>query len=50
MVKVTVDVFSGRQNPSWFLDEKQAQSVLREVSLNRGVSEILSRRTQGIWG
>ena len=38
-VQVTIDVFSGRPNPTWMLDEKEAQEVLRQVAGNAGVLE-----------
>jgi hypothetical protein len=38
MLQITADVFSGRPNPSWILsDEKEARTVLRELSLNRRI-------------
>lgn len=37
MLRITVDLFSGRPNPTWTLDEQQAQNILKEVALNRGV-------------
>lgn len=37
MLTVTVDVFSGRPNPTWVLQADQAHAVLRTLSLNRGV-------------
>ncbi len=31
-MKVTLDIFSGRENPSWYLDEKEAKSMLERVA------------------
>lgn len=35
MVRVTLDIFSGRPNPSWVLDEREAREVLRQVAATR---------------
>lgn len=35
MVRVTLDIFSGRPNPSWVLDEREAREVLRQVAAHR---------------
>src|SRR4051812_16465564 len=35
MLRVTVDVFSGRENPSYFLDGTEEQDLLRDVSRRR---------------
>ena len=32
MVRVTLDIFSGRPNPTWNLDESTAREVLREIT------------------
>jgi len=37
MIRVTIDIFSGRENPSWLLDEQAARTFLREIALNRSV-------------
>jgi hypothetical protein len=37
MIKATVDVFSGRENPSWIVDEKLSKDILKEISHNRGI-------------
>ena len=31
MVRVTIDIFSGRPNPSFLLDEKEAREILRQL-------------------
>jgi hypothetical protein len=35
MLKVTADVFSGRENPRWLVDDKEAQTVLKELATAR---------------
>jgi hypothetical protein len=35
MVRVTLDIFSGRPNPSWVLNEREAREVLRQVAAHR---------------
>ena len=35
MIVVGVDVFSGRQNPSWFLNERDSKALLKRVCANR---------------
>lgn len=37
MLKVTIDVFSGLENPSWILDEQESREVLRDITVSRGV-------------
>ena len=37
MVRVTIDIFSGRPNPVWILDEPLAREVLRQISAEPGV-------------
>jgi hypothetical protein len=37
MLLVTLDIFSGRPNPSWILDEQEAREVLRDITINQGV-------------
>ncbi len=32
MVRVTIDIYSGRPNPSFLLDEKEAKEILRQLS------------------
>ncbi|HEX8276284.1 MAG TPA: hypothetical protein VF615_26830 [Longimicrobiaceae bacterium] len=32
MVRVTIDIFSGRPNPSFLLDDKEAREILRQLS------------------
>lgn len=32
MLQVTVDIFSGRPNPSWVVDEKGAQDILKKIA------------------
>lgn len=35
MLKVTVDVFSGRPNPSWIIDGAEAKRILKKLATNR---------------
>src|SRR5215203_781873 len=37
MVRVTIDIFSGRPNPVWVLDEPLAKEVLRQIYAEPGV-------------
>jgi hypothetical protein len=37
MLRVTLDVFSGRTNPQYVLEGPEADAVLRDISRNRGV-------------
>ena len=39
MLKITVDVFSGRPNPTWTIDnDTVAREILTELAMNRGSS------------
>jgi len=36
MLEITVDIFSGRQNPSWVLaDEAEARAIMRDLLKDR---------------
>lgn len=48
MLKVTLDLFSGRPNPSWILEEAEAQSILKEVNNNRGIVAEVGSGYQGL--
>ena len=48
MLKATLDVFSGHQNPSWILDYEEAQEVLREITSNRGIISDINSGYQGL--
>ncbi len=48
MLRVTVDVFSGRDNPSWLLDESEAAGIVKEVALNRAVLDGAERGFSGL--
>ena len=37
MINVTMNVFSGRPNPTWTLDDTEAQPLLKEIALHRGL-------------
>jgi hypothetical protein len=45
MLKVTLDIFSGRPNPSWILDEQEAREVLRDITINQGSNETVQNWT-----
>lgn len=36
-LRVTIDIFSGRPNPTWIVGSDQAASILREIVLHRSV-------------
>lgn len=48
MLKITIDIFSGRPNPTWVLTEREAQEILREVVRNRGVVTEVDSGYQGL--
>ncbi|MFB2974607.1 hypothetical protein [Microseira sp. BLCC-F43] len=48
MLRVTIDVFSGRPNPSWLLDENEAKEVLKEIANNRAVVASTESGYQGL--
>jgi hypothetical protein len=37
MLRVTIDIFSGRPNPSWVISADRSVSILREIALYRSV-------------
>ena len=37
MLQVTLDVFSGRENPSLFVEGQEARDLLRELSQHNGI-------------
>ncbi len=37
MLKVELDIFSGRENPTWILDEDESREILTQIADNRGV-------------
>jgi hypothetical protein len=47
MLQVTLDIFSGRPNPSWILEENEAQEILQEIANNKG---IVTETTSGYQG
>ena len=48
MLRVTVDMFSGRPNPSWIVDdEKEAQGILKKVEERR---EVVAKAESGYQG
>jgi hypothetical protein len=47
MLKVTVDLFSGRPNPSWIIDDKRGEDLLKKIARKR---EIISKPNIGYDG
>jgi hypothetical protein len=48
MLKVTSEIFSGRENPSWILDESQARDIIKKIASNRGVVAESNSGFQGL--
>jgi len=48
MLRITLDMFSGRENPVGYLDGQDEREVLRELSLNRGVLAPIESGYQGL--
>jgi hypothetical protein len=48
MLQVTLDIFSGRANPSAYLDGEEALDLLRVICLNRGVLAAPDSGYQGL--
>lgn len=47
MIKVTIDLYSGRPNPEYTLPENAAEKILKEVALNKGaITEIKTELIQ----
>ncbi len=47
MLKITVDVFSGRPNPTWVMDDKRGDELLKKISRKK---HIISRSDKGYNG
>jgi hypothetical protein len=47
MLKITVDVFSGRPNPTWIMGDKRGDELLKKISRKK---QIISRSDQGYNG
>jgi hypothetical protein len=47
MLKITVDVFSGRPNPTWIMDDKRGDDLLKKISRKK---QIISRSGKGYNG
>jgi len=47
MLKITVDVFSGRPNPTWIMDDKRGDDLLKKISRKK---QIISRSDKGYNG
>jgi hypothetical protein len=43
MLRVTIDIFSGRPNPSWVVSDDESVSILREIALHCSVAGNPSR-------
>jgi len=48
MLKVTADIFSGRPNPEWIVQEAEAASILRDLSKSGGAAAALDSGFQGL--
>lgn len=48
MLQVTLDIFSGRPNPSWSLDPTEAEAILKEIAHHRGVVTAVDSGYQGL--
>jgi len=48
MLQVTLDAFSGRENPSVFVDGQEARDILQELSLNNGILTPVDSGYQGL--
>jgi len=35
MLQITLDVFSGRPNPTWFVEEAEARELLQDMAKER---------------
>jgi len=47
MLKVTVDLFSGRPNPSWIINDKKGEDLLKKIA---GTPKIISKPNSGYEG
>jgi hypothetical protein len=47
MLKITVDVFSGRPNPTWIMDDKRGDDLLKKISRKK---QIISKSDKGYNG
>ena len=47
MLKITVDVFSGRPNPTWIMNDKRGDELLKKISRKK---QIISRSDKGYNG
>lgn len=48
MLQITIDIFSGRPNPSWILEESEARQILKEIANHRGVVSSIDAGYQGL--
>ena len=48
MIRITADMFSGRQNPVWEVDGAEAESLLQEISRNQDAVAAMDEGYQGL--
>src|SRR5205807_1367739 len=49
MLEITIDVFSGRPNPSWVLpDAQETKDILKEIAREREMVEAIGSGYQGL--
>ena len=47
MLKITVDIFSGRPNPSWIIDDDRGKEILDQIAKN---PEVIAKIEEGYNG
>jgi len=47
MLKITVDIFSGRPNPSWIIDDDRGKEIIAQIARNR---EVIAKTSEGYSG
>lgn len=50
MLKVTIDMYSGKPNPEFSISDKAAEDVLKEIALNKGVTTEVNNFNQARLG
>ena len=48
MLKITVDLFSGRPNPSWIIDDHRGKEILDQISKNRDIISKIDKGYDGL--
>lgn len=48
MIRITVDVFSGVENPNWIIEELEGQKLVQKLQMNQDVVEELDSGFQGL--